>query len=360
MYKDERIINIAKTVTKYSINVQKGEKVLIKASIDSKELVMELVKDIYELGGYPYVRLCDEEIERCIYEGATKELFQIGFSWDEKMYDEIDCYIMIRSIDNDAELSEIDSNKILQNAIVGQKITDKVIQNKKWCLLQWPTKGTAQNLKMSYDKCVDYMFNACTADYNEISLIGNKLRKIMLKTDRVKILKEGTNLEFSIKNCEVAVTAGKYNLPDGEVATAPVINSLNGYITFNTKSIYNGTLFSNVKLTFKNGKIININADNDIKNLEKIFDTDYGSRYIGEFAFGLNPLTTKVIGIALYDEKIKGSIHIAAGKSLPGLCDNGNRSAIHWDLVQIHTKEHGGGKIYFDDRIIMEDGVFKI
>lgn len=357
MLKDERIIKIAKTITEYSVGVKKNDKVYIKACYDAKPLVKEIIKNVYKVGGYPFVKYVDEETERYLLDGASKESLELKFKYDQKMFKELDCYIQIRSQENEAELINIKPELHILSSQIGSELADDIIQNRRWTLLIWPSKGIAQKANMPFDDCIDYMFGACCADFNKIEENGNKLKEKMLKTDKVKITSENTELYLSLKNCEVGVTAGKYNLPDGETATAPVIDSINGYITFNTPSIYNGIVFNDVRFEFINGKIVKATSSNNEATLNEILNVDKGARYIGEFAFGLNEMVTKPFGSTLYDEKIIGSIHLAAGKSLPGICDNGNRSDIHWDLIQIQTPEYGGGKIYFDNEVIMENGI---
>ncbi|MEG2640792.1 MAG: aminopeptidase [Bacilli bacterium] len=356
MYKDERIIKIANTIINYSVKVKENDIVYIKACYESKLLVKEIIKNVYKVGAFPIVKYTDEETERYLLDSATKKSLELMLSYEQKLYQELDCYIQIRTRENESEFVNINPEIPIISAGLSKNLTDEIIQHRRWVLLEWPSKAIAQKANMPFDECVDYMFMACCADFKKISEVGNKLKAKMQKTDKVKIQAKDTMLELSLKDCEIAVTDGRYNLPDGETASAPVLESINGYITFNTPSIYNSVVFNNVKLEFKNGKIIKATADNNEATLNEILNVDEGARYIGEFAFGLNPMVTRPFGSALYDEKIIGSIHLAAGKSLPGICDNGNKSLIHWDLVQIQRPEYGGGKIYFDDEIIMEDG----
>ena len=148
------------------------------------------------------------------------------------------------------------------------------------------------------------------------------------------------------------------NIPDGEVYTAPVKNSVNGFITYNTPSIQSGVTYENIRLEFVKGKIVNATA-NDTEKLNKVLDTDEGARYIGEFAIGVNPYITTPMKDTLFDEKIKGSFHFTPGNSYDDAF-NSNHSAIHWDLVCIQTPEYGGGEIWFDDCLIRKDGFFVI
>ena len=209
---------------------------------------------------------------------------------------------------------------------------------------------------MNKDEFENFFFNVCNLDYRKMSRAMNSLKDLMNKTDNVHILGNDTDLSFSIKGINAEKYVGTFNVPDGEVASAPVKDSVNGYITYNTETTYNGITFNNIRFEFKNGKIINATANKE-KELNEILDTDEGARYIGEFAFGLNPYVEKPIGDTLFDEKVKGSFHFTPGDSLEK-SDNGNRSSIHWDIVNIQTPEYGGGEIYFDGVLIRKDGLF--
>jgi aminopeptidase len=182
------------------------------------------------------------------------------------------------------------------------------------------------------------------------------LQELMEKTDIVRIVGPGTELEFSIKGLPAIKCDGKMNIPDGELFTAPVRDSVNGRLAYNTPAVYQGFTYENIVLEFKNGKIVKATANDDLR-INKILDTDEGARYIGEFSFGLNPFIEKPMKDTLFDEKIKGSIHLTPGNAYDE-CDNGNRSAIHWDLVYIQRPEYGGGEIWFDDVLIRKDGLF--
>ena len=183
------------------------------------------------------------------------------------------------------------------------------------------------------------------------------LKKLMEKTDKVRITAPKTDITFSIKGLPAIICSGESNIPDGEVFTAPIKDSINGTITYNTPSPYNGNIFHDVSLTFKDGKIIKATSKEGDVELNKIFDTDEGSRYVGEFSLGLNPIIMHPIGDILYDEKIAGSIHFTPGSAYKE-CYNGNDSNIHWDMVLIQRSDYGGGNIYFDDKLVRENGVF--
>ena len=233
-----------------------------------------------------------------------------------------------------------------------------IVNTKQWVLLNYPTPSLAQKAKMSLEQFEDFLLDVCLVDYSKMNEAMKNLKALMERTDKVHITGPGTDLTFSIKGLQAIPCAGDCNIPDGEVFTAPVRESVNGIIQYNTPSPYQGTVFNNVKLEFKDGKIINATADNDVERLNEIFNTDEGARYVGEFAIGVNPLIKHPMGDILFDEKIDGSLHFTPGQAYEGEADNGNRSAIHWDLVLIQREEYGGGSIYFDDVLIRENGRF--
>jgi aminopeptidase len=211
---------------------------------------------------------------------------------------------------------------------------------------------------MSKEAFEDFYFKVCNLDYSKMGQAMESLVEYMNKTDKVRIVGPGTDLTFSIKDIPAIPCAGEMNIPDGEVFTAPVKDSINGKLSYNTPAVYQGYTYENITLEFKDGKIINATA-NDTERINKVFDTDEGARYVGEFAIGVNPYVVTPMKDTLFDEKIKGSFHFT-----PGSCyeeaPNGNDSAIHWDLVCIQTPEYGGGEMYFDDVLIRKDGLFVI
>jgi aminopeptidase len=182
------------------------------------------------------------------------------------------------------------------------------------------------------------------------------LERRMRKADRVRIKSPGTDLTFSIKGIGAKTCKGDRNIPDGEVFSCPVKNSINGKIQFNTPTLYAGTKFENVLLEFKEGKVVRATSNNT-KRLNEILDTDAGARYTGEFSLGFNPYILNPMCDILFDEKIAGSLHLTPGQAYED-CDNGNRSAVHWDMVLIQRPEWGGGEIWFDDELIRRDGMF--
>ncbi len=278
-------------------------------------------------------------------------------AWNLDKYKDIDAFISVFADENDSEYNDVPTDIKIMQARVGKPATNLIVNTKQWVLLNYPTPALAQKAKMSLEAFEDFLLDVCLVDYRKMNDAMQNLKALMEKTDRVRIVSPGTDLSFSIKGILAIPCAGDCNIPDGEVFTAPILDSVNGVIQYNTPSPYQGTVFNNVRLEFEDGKIIKATADNDIDKLNEIFNTDEGAKYVGEFAIGVNPLIKHPMGDILFDEKIDGSFHFTPGQAYEE-ADNGNRSAVHWDLVLIQRPEYGGGSIYFDDILIRENGRF--
>lgn len=357
--KDSRIEKLANNLLSYSVNLQKGENILIEIlGEDAIPLGIEIIRQAEKIGANPQFNIINYEILREMLLNCTEEQIKLYAKNDLQRMQDMDAYIGIRASSNTAELNGISKeNMELYNKyyMVPVHLNERV-KNTKWCILRYPNKSMAQMSNMSTEEFENFYFDVCTLDYEKMSNAMDNLVNLMNKTKMVHIIGPETDLKFSIEGIPAEKYMGTFNIPDGEVATSPVKTSVNGYITYNTESRYNGILFNNIKFEFKDGKIVNATS-NKTKELNEILDTDDGSRYIGEFAIGLNPYIEKPIGDTLFDEKIKGSFHFTPGDTLEE-SDNGNRSAIHWDIVNIQTPEYGGGEIYFDDVLIRKDGRF--
>lgn len=361
--KDIRVEKLAYNLVNYSCRLKKGENVLIKVYGEGEErsLVMAIIQEVYKVGANPFVWNHDPQIMRELLKKCNEEQIKTWAESDLMLMKKMDAYIGVWGGNNNAENSSIkeENYKIYEKLYLDPVHMHQRVKNTKWVVLNYPTSSMAQQASMSTDEFEDFYFKVCNLDYSKMDKAMDNLVSLMNKTDKVKIIGEGTNLEFSIKNIPAIKCAGIMNIPDGEVFTAPVRDSINGVLSYNTPSLYSdGFTYENIKLEFKNGKIVNASA-NDNERINKIFDTDEGARYIGEFAIGVNPYITKPMKDTLFDEKIMGSFHFT-----PGACydeaPNGNKSTIHWDLVCIQTKEYGGGEMYFDDVLIRKDGVFVI
>ena len=359
--KDPRIEKLAHNLLTYSIDLKENDNLLIEVlGEEGMPLAKELMRQAEQMKARPYFNIVNYELLRIMLENATEEQIKLYSKHDTARMKDMDAYIGIRASSNTSELSNIDS-KIMEMYNKYYMIPvhfEERVKRTKWCILRYPNYSMAQMSKMNKDEFEEYFFNVCNLDYKKMSNAMDSLKNLMNQTDKVHILGNGTDLTFSIKGIPAEKYTGTFNIPDGEVASAPVRESVNGYITYNTETTYNGILFNNIRFEFKDGKIVNATS-NKTKELNEILDIDEGARYIGEFAFGLNPYVDRPIGDTLFDEKIKGSFHFTPGDSLEE-SDNGNKSSIHWDIVNIQRPEYGGGEIWFDDVLIRKDGMFVI
>ena len=360
---DIRINKLAESLVHYSCKVNKNENVLIKVYGEGEEynLVVALIKEIYKAGANPFVWNHNPQIMRELLKDCNEGQIKLWAQTDLALMQKMDAYIGIWGGSNNAENSSVsrENNQIYEKFYSNPVHMHERVKNTKWVILNYPTPSMAQQASMSTDEFEDFYFKVCNLDYSKMSKAMDNLVELMEKTDRVKIVGKETDLTFSIKNIKAIKCAGEMNIPDGEVFTAPVRESVNGILSYNAPSLYNdGFTYENIKFEFKDGKIIKATA-NDTKRINGILDTDEGARYIGEFSLGLNPYITKPMKDILFDEKIMGSFHFT-----PGSCydeaPNGNKSIIHWDLVCIQTEDYGGGEIYFDDILIRKNGIFVV
>lgn len=355
---DSRIKTLAKNLINYSTSLKSGEKILIEMFDDALPLAKALVDEAYAAGGIPFLEIKNSQLQRALLMKASAEQLQLAASWEQARMKEMNAYIAIRASFNITEMADVPSAQLqsYQQNWVKPVHLDVRVPKTKWCILRWPNASMAQLANSSTEAFEDFYFNVCNLDYAKMAKAMDPLIELMEKTDKVKITGPGTDLTFSIKGIPAVKCSGLRNIPDGEVYTAPVKDSVNGVLAYNTPAVYQGFTYENISLEFKNGKIVKATA-NDTEKINKIFDTDEGSRYIGEFALGVNPYIDTPMKDTLFDEKIKGSFHFTPGNAYD-VAFNGNKSAIHWDLVCIQSPEYGGGEIYFDDKLIRKDGRF--
>jgi aminopeptidase len=355
---DTRYQKLANTLIDYSLELQAGEKVLIEAIDIPDAFTRELVRKAYLAGGSPLVWLKSQSIVRELLLGASEGQLSLWADAEEAAMRGVDAYLGIRGSDNVSELSDVPSDRMdLYDRTVWKRVhIDLRVDQKRWTVLRWPSSAMAQLAGKSSEAFEDFFFRVCTLDYARMSQAMQPLRDLVERTDRVRLVSPGTDLEFSIGGIPAVECDGKRNIPDGEVFTAPVRESVNGTIQFNTETLYQGVTHENVRLAFSDGKIVEATS-NDTEHLNRVLDSDEGARYVGEFAIGFNPYITEPMKDILFDEKIAGSVHLTPGNAYE-VAFNGNRSQVHWDLVLIQTPENGGGEMYFDDRLVRKDGRF--
>jgi len=355
---DPRMRKLADVLVGHSTKLKKGETVYIEAFDIPTEMVEVLVDRVYEAGAIPLVSLKNAKVLRKIFLGCDEDVMRTYGDLEMEAMKKADAYMGLRGSFNITEHSDVPSGKMdhYKKFWFGPVHIEYRVPKTKWVVLRWPTPSMAQQAKMSTEAFEQFYFDTCTMDYTRMSRAMDPLVKLMERTDKVRIVSPGTDLTFSIKDIPVIKCDGELNIPDGEVFTAPVKDSVNGVIQYNTETLYEGKVFSDVRLEFKDGKIVNATANNTAA-LNRILDTDEGARFVGEFAIGVNPYVTRPMLDTLFDEKIAGSIHFTPGNSYD-LAPNGNSSKVHWDIVLIQTEEWGGGELYFDDVLVRKNGLF--
>lgn len=354
---DPRIEQLAGALVNYSCNVQKGEKVLISYNGKSaKPLVKQLIKETYRAGGYPYVEATDTDVTREIVKGCCSEQLEFMRDYQLAQMRGMDAFIGVRGSDNTSEMSDIPADIMNLYSKTLRPVQDYRVKETKWVVLRYPNDSMAQLANTSLEAFENFYFDVCNLDYSKMSTAMDPLAALINKTDLVHITGPGTDLTFSIKGIGAVKCDGERNIPDGEVYTAPRRFSVNGTISYNTPSEYQGFTFENIKFVVKDGQIVEATS-NDNARINKLLNTDPGARYFGEFALGVNPYILHPMKDTLFDEKICGSFHLTPGMAYEDTY-NGNESSIHWDLVMIQRPEYGGGEIYFDDTLIRKDGIF--
>lgn len=355
---DSRIRTLARNLVRFSCSLQRGERVLIESVGGNDPLAKVLVEEAYAVGAVPFVWLGDKAIDRALLMGCTDEQLRLRAELDGALMNKMQAYIGVRGGANAAELADVPQE---QNdrymRLYWSEVHSKIrVPKTRWVVLRYPHPSMAQMAGMSTEAFEDYYFNVCNLDYSRMERAMQPLKALMERTDRVHIKGPGTNLTFSIKGIPAIICAGHANIPDGEIYTAPVRDSVNGTLAYNAPSEHNGFTYTDIRFTFKNGKIIEATSNDDAR-INRDLDVDENARYVGEFALGVNPYITFPMKDTLFDEKISGSFHFTPGCAYDDAF-NGNKSALHWDLVCIQTPAYGGGEIYFDGVLIRRDGLF--
>jgi aminopeptidase len=355
---DSRYEKLADVLVQHSTRVQKGENVLIEAIDIPDEMVISLIREVRSLGGNPVITLKRNRIQRELIHSGSDDNIKLVGDYEAYRMKKMDAYIGVRGSLNVAEMSDVptDAMNRYENNWLKPVHFDIRVPETKWVVLRWPTPSMAQQAGSSTEAFEAFYFDVCTLDYDKMARAMQPLMDRMDAADRVRIVSPGTDLTFSTGDIPVRGCAGEHNIPDGECYTAPVRDSVNGTIHYNTPTLYHGVTFTDICLTFRDGQIVEATANNSEK-LNEILDTDEGARYIGEFAIGFNPHIHRPMLDILFDEKIAGSFHFTPGQAYE-VADNGNRSSVHWDMVMIQTPEFGGGEIYLDDELIRKDGTF--
>lgn len=353
---DARFDKLAQLLVEYSTQLKRGETVLIEAFDAPDEMTIALVRAARKAGAIPFTQIQRGRVSRELALKATERQLNLTAIHELARMKKMDAYIGLRASNNITELSDVPPEQMKLVAKKMRPVLDHRIKKTKWVVLRWPTPSMAQLAGMSSEAFEDFYFDVCTLDYRRLQPGMKALKALMERTDRVEIKGPGTDLRFSIKDIGAVICGGDRNIPDGEVFSCPIKDSVEGHVSFNAPTIYQSTGFDNVRLDFREGRIVEATA-NETTKLNKILDSDAGARYIGEFSLAFNPFILNPMRDILFDEKIAGSFHFTPGQAYED-ADNGNRSQVHWDMVNIQRPDYGGGEVYFDGKLVRRDGDF--
>jgi aminopeptidase len=353
---DPRYRKLAKLLVEYSTELRKGDHILLDMIDVPDAFTIELIRAARSAGAVAIVETRRTRIGRELLHGADEKHATLVRDLELFRMKKMQAYIAVRGSENASENADVPSDRMALYSRLVRPVINQRVNKTRWCVLRWPTPSMAQGAGMSTEAFEDLYFNVCTMNYRKMARAMVPLEQRMERADRVQLKAPGTDLTFSIKGIGAKMCKGDRNIPDGEVFSCPVKDSVNGQIQFNTPTLYSGTKFENVRLEFRNGKITGATSNNT-KRLNEILDTDAGARYVGEFSLGFNPFILNPMCDILFDEKIAGSLHFTPGQAYEE-CDNGNRSAVHWDMVLIQRPEWGGGEVWFDGELIRKDGIF--
>jgi aminopeptidase len=354
---DPRLALLAEKIVSYSTRLQPGDKVLIDAFDVPSQVPIALIRAARAAGATPFVQIHQAQVSRELALEASPALYETAARHALAFMQDMDAYIAIRGANNITEQADVPPDKVELVARLTRPVTDHRVNKTRWCVLRWPTSAMAQQAGTSTEAFEDFFFRVCLIDYAALLPAMDRLKSRFDAASEVHITGPGTDLRFSLEGLQAIACGGAHNIPDGEVFSAPVKDSVQGTLRYNAPTVYQGTAFDDVTLTFKDGKIVDATSSNT-RRLNEILDSDEGARYIGEFAIGFNPEIMKPMRDILFDEKIAGSFHFTPGQAYQGITDNGNRSQVHWDLVCIQRPEYGGGEIYFDGELLRKDGLF--
>ena len=358
---DPRWEALAETLIHHSTRLAAGETLLIECfDLEDSTLPRLLIQKAARRGANPLVETKDSRLIRELVKNGSEAQMRAWGDYELHRMRRVDAYIALRGARNISEMADVPGEKMnLYNTHFLKPVHFECrIKRTKWCVLRLPNASMAQQAGMSTEAFENFYFDVCNLDYTKLSRALQPLVERMTAAREVHITGPETDLRFSIQGIPVVSCAGEMNIPDGEVFTAPVRDSVEGHIQFNTPTIYQGSSFDGVRLEFQEGRIVAADCTGgDVKKLRRIFATDDGAEYVGEWSIGCNPRVLHPMRDILFDEKIAGSFHLTPGNAYDE-ADNGNRSKIHWDLVQIQRPDYGGGTIAFDGIPIRVDGRF--
>lgn len=359
---DPRDRDLARTLVNYSCQAKPGELVFIQCNgLDALGLATACVEETARAGAAPYLHLVEPETQRAFLHAAGADVFKRLARFELKQMQDADCFIGIRGSNNAFEMSDVPRATLdaYSKHVVKPVHMEERVKRTRWVVLRYPNPAMAQMANASTAAFADFYYAACLADFPKMAKAVQPLKRLMEQTDKVRLTGQGYDLAFSIKGIGAVPCVGERNIPDGECFTAPVRNSVEGTVHFNSPTLWEGAAYEDIRLTFRKGKVVEATAADarQTERLNQVLDQDPGARYVGEWSLGFHPAIMEPMRDILFDEKIAGSFHIALGQCYDE-ASNGNKSALHWDMVAIQRPDKGGGEVWFDGKVIRRDGVF--
>jgi aminopeptidase len=365
---DNRIKKHAGVLLKYSLDIKKGEKIVIVGDVVTLPLIKESYRLAVELGALPQIMINSEELKEILLKGGSEEQIKYVPDSVKKAFETVDVVLSFFGGTNTRMLSNVNPEKLKLSAQGSSEITriffERVAKKElRWCETMFPNQASAQEANMSISEYEDFVYGAgyidskdLIAKWKEIEKKQEGICKILDNKKHLRIVSKDTDLKMSIEGRKWVNCCAKANFPDGEVFTGPVEDSVEGHIRFSFPGLYGGREIEDIQLTFERGKVIKATAAKGQELLEQLLETDKGARYVGEIAAGTNYNIKKFTKHMLFDEKIGGTVHLAIGRSIPESLGK-NQSAIHWDMLCDMKK---GGEIYADGELVYKDGKFLI
>jgi len=363
---DARIDKFAKILVDYAARIKAGDRVLIEATTAAEPLVRALYSRIMEMGGHPVPLLELPDQEEIFFANARGEQLDYPPTFRKIAYDQFESRIRIASLMNTRALTGVDPKKLARR----QKAVSQVIEAQmrrgatgefKWVTTLFPTAGYAMEAEMSLRDYEDFVYRACHADtadpvayWKSVEDEQAKMIKRIEGKQQVSLRGPNVDLSLSIKGRKFINSCGTHNMPDGEIYTGPVEDSVNGWVRFTYPAIYNGVAVEGIELTFTSGKVTSAKAVHNEPYLLEMLNSDAGSRYLGEFAIGTNFEIDRFTRNILFDEKIGGTFHMALGAGYPETGSK-NKSVIHWDMI---CDMRNDAEIEVDGDVIYRNGAF--
>ena len=365
---DTRIEKLADLLVNYSVAVRPGDKVVITGETIAEPLLKAIYTFVLKAGGYPTMMARLAGLDELFYRYASDDQLQHLPDWQREIISTYDVRISIGAEHNTKALTNVDPEKMVMYRQSHRELMEIALRRSatkelRWTVAIFPTNAYAQDAEMGLSEYEDFVYSACMPDINDpvaywqrFSAWQQKIVDWLKEKKSVHVIGPETDLRLSIAGRPFENCDGHYNMPDGEVFTSPVEDSVEGKVCFSYPAIYQGHEVTGVRLRFEKGKVVEATAEKNEEFLLKLIDTDEGSRRVGEFAIGTNEGITRFTRQILFDEKMNGSFHMALGAGYPETGSQ-NKSAIHWDLI---CDLRDGGEIWVDDELMYQNGKFVI